>query len=61
MAIEQHPQYSAWRKALQEMIEAEERYHIALMEERSTEEVEAAARDLDGARGRYRAVTDKIG
>jgi hypothetical protein len=61
MAIEQHSQYSAWREALQQMVEAEERYYIALMEERSPEEIQAAARDLDGARSSYRAIADKIG
>jgi hypothetical protein len=61
MAAEQHPQYSTWREALDRLVEAEQRYYTAVMEERPSEEIEAAARDLDGARGRYRAIADRIG
>ena len=60
MAVEQHPHYSAWREALDHLVEAEQRYYAALMEERSTDEIELAARNLDGARARYRAITDQI-
>jgi len=30
MAVEQHPQYAAGREALDRLVEAERRYHIAL-------------------------------
>jgi len=36
------------------------RYHIALMEKRTVEEIQLVARDLDEARSRYRAIADQI-
>lgn len=56
-----HPQYPAWNEALERLVEAERRYHIALMEKRTVEEIQQAARDLDEARTRYRAIADQIG
>ena len=60
MAVEQHPQYAAGREALDRLVEAERRYHIALMEKRTVEEIQLAARDLDEARTRYQAIADQI-
>jgi hypothetical protein len=61
MAVEQHPQYQAWNEALERLVEAERRYHIALMEKRTVEEIQPVARDLDEARTRYQAIADQIG
>ena len=60
MAVEQHPQYQAWSEALERLVEAERRYHTALMEKRTVEEIQPAARDLDEARTRYQAIADQI-
>ncbi len=60
MPMEQHPHYLAWSEALDHWIEAERHYYAAIMEKRSVDEIETAARDLDGARAKYRAVTAKI-
>jgi hypothetical protein len=60
MAVEQHPQYQAWSEALERLVEAERRYHTALMEKRTVEEIQSAARDLDEARTRYQAIADQI-
>jgi hypothetical protein len=60
MAADQHPQYPAWSKALDRLVEAERRYHIALMEKRTEDETQQAARDLDEARTRYQAIADQI-
>ena len=60
MPIEQHPHYPAWNEALDRWVEAERRYYGALMEKRSTEEIEAAARDLDVAQTTYRAIAEQI-
>jgi hypothetical protein len=60
MEAEQHPQYPAWSEALDRLVEAERRYHIALMEKRTEDEIQQAARDLDEARTRYQAIADQI-
>ena len=60
MPIEQHPHYAAWSEALHQWIEAERRYYGALMEKRSTEEIEKAARHLDVAQTTYRAIAEQI-
>ena len=60
MAVEQHPQYQAWSEALERLVEAERRYHIALMEKRTVEEIQPPARELDEARTRYKAIADQI-
>ena len=60
MAVE-HPQYPAWNEALERLVEAERRYHIALMEKRTVDEIQPAARELDEARTKYQAIADQIG
>jgi hypothetical protein len=60
MAVEQHPQYHAWSEALDRLVEAERRYHVALMEKRAVDQIQLAARDLDEARTRYQAIADQI-
>ncbi len=60
MAAENHPLYSAWDKALGNLVEAERRYHIAKMEGRPEAEMEAAARELDVAREAYQAMSDEV-
>ncbi|MGH6925453.1 MAG: hypothetical protein ACRED5_17130 [Propylenella sp.] len=60
MAVENHPLYAAWNEALQHLVEAERRYHIAMMERRPDEEIQRAARDLDAARETYRGIADRI-
>lgn len=60
MAVD-HPLYSAWNEALERLVEAERRYHIAMMEKRTVEEVQPVARDLDEARTRYKVIADQIG
>ena len=60
MAVEQHPQYPAWSEALEQLVQAERRYHIALMEKRTVDEIQQAARDLDEARTKYQAIADQI-
>jgi hypothetical protein len=60
MAVEQHPQYPAWSEALERLVEAERRYHIALMEKRTEDEIQLAARELDEARTRYQTIADQI-
>ena len=57
----EHPQYPAWNEALGRLIEAERRYHIALMEKRTVDEIQPAARELDEARTKYQAIADQIG
>jgi len=61
MAVENHPLYQAWNEALDRLVEAERRYYTALMEERTVDEVQPAALDLDEARARYRKIADEIG
>jgi len=53
MAVEQHPQHAAWNEALERLIAAERPYHTALMEKRTYEELQPAARELDEARTSY--------
>ena len=60
MAVEQHSQYPAWNEALERLVEAERNYHIALMERRTTEEIQRVARVLDEARTRYLAIANQI-
>lgn len=60
MAVEQHPPYQAWSEALDRLVEAERRYHIALMEKRTVDEIQPAARELDEARTRYQAIANQI-
>ena len=60
MAVEQHPQYQAWSEALERLVEAEQRYHIALMEKRTVEEIQPSALELDEARTNYKAIADQI-
>ena len=60
MAVEQHPQYPAWREAFEHLVQAERLYHIALMEKRPFDEIQQAASDLDEARTRYRTIADEI-
>ena len=60
MAVEQHPQYLAWSEAFEHLVQAERRYHIALMEKRMFDEIQQAASDLDEARTRYRTIADEI-
>jgi len=60
MAVEQHPQYQAWSEALDRLVEAERRYHVALMEKRTVDEIQPAARELDEARTRYQAIANQI-
>ena len=60
MAVEQHPQYQAWSEALERLVEAERRYHMALMEKRTIEEIQPSALELDEARTNYKAIADQI-
>ena len=60
MAVEQHPQYQAWSEALNRLVEAERRYHVAVMEKRTVDEIQPAARELDEARTRYQAIANQI-
>jgi hypothetical protein len=60
VAAENHPLYAAWSEALEHMVEAERRYHVAMMERRPDEEIQLAARDLDAAREKYRAIAGRI-
>jgi hypothetical protein len=59
MAVE-HPLYPAWNEAIERLVEAERRYHMALMENRTVDEIQPAARDLDEARTRYQAIAGQI-
>ena len=61
MAVENHPLYQAWNRALERMIEAERRYHAAVMEGRPTDEMHSVARELDEAREQYRKISDEVG
>jgi len=47
-------------RGLDRLVEAERRYHIALMEKRTADEIQLAARNLDEARTRYQAIADQI-
>ena len=60
MAGEGHPQYAAWSEALDRLVEAERRYHMALMEKRAADEIQLVARELDEARTKYQAIADQI-
>lgn len=60
MPVEDHPHYRTWNEALEQLVEAERRYHIARMEGQSEEETEPAARELDAARERYRIIAEQI-
>ena len=61
MAVEQHPKYIVWRAALDHLIDAEQRYYMAVMEELSSSEVQVAGVVLNEAREKYRKITDLIG
>jgi putative heme degradation protein len=61
MSVESHPLFQAWNEALEHLVEAERRFYSALMEERSPDEIQHAALDLDEARSKYRKIADAIG
>jgi hypothetical protein len=60
MAVEDHPLYSEWDKALNRLIEAERRYHLGKFEGQSEDDLEPAGRELDEAREAYLAMSDQI-
>ena len=61
MAVESHPLYPAWNKALEQLVDAERRFYTAIMEDRPPDEIQQAALDLDEARAVYRKAADAIG
>jgi hypothetical protein len=60
MTTDRHPLYAAWSDALDRLVEAERRYHMALIEKRPMDELQEAARELDEARTRYRTIADQL-
>jgi hypothetical protein len=60
MTAEQHPHYAAWNEALERLVKAERRYHTALMENRTVDEIQVVAGELDEARTKYHAIADQI-
>jgi hypothetical protein len=60
MAVEEHPLYPAWNEALERLVEAERRYHIAKMENRTDSEMQSFARGIDEARQKYRTISDEV-